>query len=207
MGKTKEPLDSLSGRIATGIHLVAAATVIAPSSTREELDLAEKILRGIRRDRRRARMKARSKASTVCSTWRSTAPTKAPGAAQGPSAGRCSAPISSRAGIVLIDCCVLAEFVGAKLELDAIKLAAEKPEPEPAPLLKLLSDEDAAELVDRINGTPNLHPLTGSSATAFATVPYSALAGVTSAEDLGAELYSSELANSGSIDVDPVVND
>jgi hypothetical protein len=207
MGKTKEPLDSLSGRIATGIHLVAAATVIAPSSTREELDLAEKILQ---RDPPRSAPRENESPVEGFNRLLDVAIDSA-----NQSAG-CGTRAERRAllcadleggGIVLIDCRKLAEFVGAKLELDAIKLAAEKPEPEPAPLLKLLSDEDAAELVARINGTPNLHPLTGSSATAFATVPYSALAGVTSAEDLGAELYSSELANSGSIDVDPVVND
>jgi hypothetical protein len=207
MGKTKEPLDSLSGRIATGIHLVAVATVIAPSSTREELDLAEKILK---RDPPRSAPRENESPVEGFNRLLDVAIDSAnQSAGCGTRAERRALLCADleRAGIVLIDCCVLAEFVGAKLDLDAIKLAAEKPEPEPAPLLKLLSDEDAAELVDRINGTPNLHPLTGSSATAFATVPYSALAGVTSAEDLGAELYSSELANSGSIDVDPVVND
>jgi hypothetical protein len=188
----------LSGRVATGIHQVAACVVVAKDATREELDLAEKILR---RDPAHAAPAENASAIEAFNRLLDVPIDSANGSAHCGSRAERRARLAAdlgRAGLVLIDSAKLAEFVDAKLEILKRELEAAKPEPEPAPLLELLAGDAYA------------YAATASSTeTPFATVPGSALAGVTSADDLGAELHSSELDNSGviNVDSDPNVND
>jgi hypothetical protein len=129
MGKEKEPLDSLTGRPATGIHQVATATIIAKDATREELDLAALILR-----RDPARAAPRENESTVETFNRllDVAIDSANDSAHcGTRAERRAllVPRSRPRRVVLIDCATLAELVEAKLELDGIKLGLSSSRP------------------------------------------------------------------------------
>lgn len=114
-----EPLDSLTGRVATGIHQVATFVIVASTSTREELDLAALILR---RDPNRSA--PRESASAVETFNRlldvaidSANETAGCGTRAERRARLCAA--LERERVVIIDSDTLANLIDAKLELDA----------------------------------------------------------------------------------------
>lgn len=121
MGNTTEPLDSLSGRIATGIHQVAAATICAKSATREELDLAALVLR--RDPGHAAPRENESEVESFNRILDAALDSANQSAGCGSRAERRSrlAGDIGRAGLVLIDAEQLAEYVSAWLELEGQK--------------------------------------------------------------------------------------
>lgn len=141
MGKDKEPLDSATGRVASGIHLVATATIIAAGSTHEEIDLAGLILR---RDPARAAPREQAGPIETFNRLCDAAIESANDSAHcGTRAERCAllAADLSRKGIVLIDCDKLAELVDAKIELELIRLGQVVEAPGPMTMLELLGED------------------------------------------------------------------
>lgn len=140
MGKEKEPLDGLTGRVATGIHQVAAATIVARDAKREELDLAALILR---RDPEQSAPRENESTVEAFNRILDVAIESAnDSACCGTRAERRSRLCSAldRAGVVMLDHHVLADFVEAKLELDQIKHGLIVEAPGPIPLLEALEE-------------------------------------------------------------------
>jgi hypothetical protein len=155
MGKDKEALDSVAGRVATGIHLAAAATLIAPSSTREELDLASLILR---RDPARAAPREHESTVETFNRLLDAAIESANDSAHCGTRAERRARLATdlgRAGVILVDCSLLAELVDAKLELDTAKLGMVIEPPGPVPLLEALEPSaDERELEEELERQP-----------------------------------------------------
>jgi hypothetical protein len=155
MGKDKEPLDSLVGRIANGIHQAAAATICAGDATREELDLAALILR------RDPKQSAPREASSMVETFNrlldvaiDSANASAHCGTRAERRARLATDLG-RASVLLLDSSTLAELVNAKLDLDKIKLGLIVEPPGPIPLLEALEPtaEDLELEEEELHGT------------------------------------------------------
>jgi hypothetical protein len=177
-------------RLATGIHAAAAAVICSKTATDKEIALAGEILK---RDPKRSLPRELESPIEAFNRQMDTAIESCNRSSGESTRAARRARLASdleREGLVLIDCCTLAELLERKLAGDLEAPAA-------APLLFPATVDGVTSCAATIFGTHEGEPVVGVSS----------IAGVTSAEDLGAELCSSELANSGSIDVDPGVND
>lgn len=150
MGKAKESLDSLIGRVATGIHMAATATLLAKDATREELDLASLILR-----RNPEQSAPRENASSVETFNRlldvaiDSANSSTHCGTRAERRARLAADLG-QAAVILFDCSKLAELIYAKLELDRIMLEQTTEEPGPIPLLDALHAIEEAEEAEEL---------------------------------------------------------
>jgi hypothetical protein len=141
MGKNAEPLDSLTGRISTGIHLVAMATIVSPGSTREELDLAALILkRDPKRSAPRENGSAIEEFNRLLDVPIESANDSAGCGTRAERRARLAGDLG-RKGLVLMDSAALAELLAAKLELEQLKFGTVLDFPAPIEMLEAADDE------------------------------------------------------------------
>jgi hypothetical protein len=166
--------------LATGIHAVAAAVICSKSATDQEIALAGEILK---RAPRRAMPRELESPIDTFNRQMDTAIESCNSSAGEPTRAARRARLASdleREGLVLIEQQTLAELLDRKLagepEIEIDPLPADEPDDEGEELgAELLTDDEAAELVERINSNPNLHP---SSSGGILGLEYSSAEGV-----------------------------
>lgn len=146
MGKVTEPLDSLAGRIALGIHLVATAVLCSANASREEIALAGEILK---RDPPRSLPRELAGAIETFNRHMDAALESANASAGCATRAERRAQLASaleRAGLVMIEQSTLAELLSRKLAAGADPLEDEEPFDGDELDVPLLSAEEQAEL-------------------------------------------------------------